>query len=429
MSRSNAILLALCISAVVAPAFSADPPPRTTTPEPAAPSDEIDPATGLARTTVVRPLRDAGAPPKAPLAAPATASPSAPATAPLGRPAGAPDFGPAVPGAVDISKPHIALILPIASPQLGRLADAVRQGFAAAAEAEGRNAPPVVLMNVENDGLALLDACRRAQANGALLVVTGLTRDGATGVARSDCTRMPVLTLNQPAAEASGEPHPRLYSISLSLEQEARQAALLAVAEGWHSAIVITSPSPLSKRVQEAFEREWQRAAGEISGRITFSGGPDDAPLVKERIAQLIRGDMVFLALDQPEARSVRPYVSGMLPVYATSMSVDPKAEATVNVDLQGVRYTDMPWFVQPDHPAVMVYPQPKSPMSVEHERLYALGIDAYRIASVLLHGDTSKLTLDGVTGKITLEAGNQFARALTPAEIDGGRIIPLKQP
>jgi outer membrane PBP1 activator LpoA protein len=67
--------------------------------------------------------------------------------------------------------------------------------------------------------------------------------------------------------------------------------------------------------------------------------------------------------------------------------------------------------------------------MSVEHERLYALGIDAYRIASVLLHGDTSKLTLDGVTGKITLEAGNQFARALTPAEIDGGRIIPLKQP
>jgi uncharacterized protein len=259
--------------------------------------------------------------------------------------------------------------------------------------------------------------------------VTGLTRDGASSVARSDCTRVPVLTLNQPAAEQGGEPTPRLYSISLSLEAEARQAALLAVAEGWHSAILITSSSPLAKRVQEAFEREWQRAAGEVAGRITFTGGPEDAPLVKDRIAQMSRGDMVFIALDQPEARSVRPYVSGMLPVYATSMSVDPRAEPTVNVDLQGVRYVDMPWFVQPDHPAVMIYPQPRTGMSVETERLYALGIDAYRIASVLIQSDGKKLSLDGVTGKITLEPGNVFVRALTPAEIDGGRVIPLRQP
>jgi uncharacterized protein len=91
------------------------------------------------------------------------------------------------------------------------------------------------------------------------------------------------------------------------------------------------------------------------------------------------------------------------------------------------MRYMDMPWFVQPDHPAVMVYPQPKNPMPVDYERLYALGIDAYRISSVLLQGDRSKLSLDGVTGRITLE-GNHLARALTPAEVDGGRVIPLKQ-
>jgi outer membrane PBP1 activator LpoA protein len=410
MSRFNAILLVFVSLAFAAPAFSADVPPGTTgTPE------DIDPATGLARTTVVRPLRDA-VPPPAPAA-----------------PAQPPSFGPLSPDAKvpvpDVSKPHIALILPLGSPQLQRVADAVRQGFAAAAEAEGRTSTPVVLMSVENDGAAAIEACRRAQAAGALLVVTGLTRDGASLISRSDCTRSPVLTLNQPlAADFPGDMPPRLYSISLSLEQEARQAALLAVSEGWHSAVVITSPTALSKRVQEAFEREWQRAAGELAGRITFAGGSEDAPLVKERIAQLSRGDMVFLALDQPEARLVRPYISGMLPVYATSMSVDPKAESTVNVDLQGVRYMDMPWFVQPDHPAVMIYPQPKSPMSVDHERLYALGIDAFRIASVLVQGDPKKLALDGVTGRITLD-GNQFARSLTPAEIDGGRVIPLKNP
>ena len=427
MSRSNAILLALVVALVGPPAFSADPPPRTTTPPapkveaPPKPVDDIDPATGFASTTVVRPLRDPSAP-----SAPADFGPRAPGATPTLPPPAAP-LMPGMPGTPSSAspKPHIALILPIGSPQLGRPADAVRQGFAAAAEAEGKNALPVVLTNVPDDGPSVLEACARSQAAGAILVITGLTRDGASSVAKSECTtRTPVLTLNQPT-EGTGS-HPQLYSISLSLEQEARQAALLAVSEGWHSAILITSNSALAKRVQAAFEQEWVRAAGEIAGRVTFSGGPDEAPIVKDRLAQLSRGDMVFLALDPSDSRLVRPYVSGMLPVYATSLSVDPRAEATVNVDLQGVRYMDMPWFVQPDHPAVMVYPQPRAPLPVDYERLYALGIDAYRIATVLVQGDRSKLTLDGVTGKITLE-GNLFARALIPAEVDGGRVVPLR--
>lgn len=412
MSRFNAILLAL--AALAPAALSAQQPPVS-------PTDDIDPATGFARSTIVRPLVDPAAPPKAPGAGDAPGS----AVAPGIRPGeGGTRIDGKAPAATLEGKPHIALILPLASQPLGRLADAVRQGVAAAAEATGANAPPLVLVSVENEGPALRDACRRAQAAGAVLVVTGLTRDGATNVARSDCAKAPVLTLNQPLeATADG-----LYSISLSLEQEARQAALLAVQEGWRSAVIIASQSALSRRVVEAFEREWERAAGEIAGRIVFTGGPDDAPLVKERLARLSRGDMVFIALDQPESRLVRPYVSGMLPVYATSLSVDPRAETMVNVDLQGVRYVDMPWFVQPDHPAVMVYPQPKSPLPVDYERLYALGIDAFRIAAVLAQGDKSRLSLDGVTGRITLE-GHQFARALTPAEIDGGRVVPLKNP
>jgi len=136
---------------------------------------------------------------------------------------------------------------------------------------------------------------------------------------------------------------------------------------------------------------------------------------------------MVFLALDPTDSRLVRPYVSGMLPVYATSLSVDPRAEPTVNVDLQGVRYMDMPWFVQPDHPAVMVYPAPRSPMSVEQERLYAFGIDAFRLALQLTKAD-ARAPLDGVTGKITLE-GNAFVRSLVPVEVDGGRVIPVRAP
>jgi outer membrane PBP1 activator LpoA protein len=320
----------------------------------------------------------------------------------------------------------VAIILPTNSPALGRLADSVRQGFQAAADAAGREGPPVVVTAVENEGAALAEACRAAQAAGAFLVVAGITRDGATALAQSECSRQPTLALNDPQLGA-GESAMNLFHVSLSLEQEARQVAHQAVADGHRTAIVIASSAPLARRVQEAFEREWTRAAGEVR-RVPFSGNVEDAQYIRERLAN-VNADMVFFALDPLEARAVRPYISATLPVYATSMSVNPRAEAIVNVDLQGLRYVEMPWFVQPDHPAVMVYPAPKTPMSVEQERLYAFGIDAYRLALHMLKGDLRRAPLDGVTGRIALEQGNAFSRTLTPAEVDGGRVIPLRTP
>ncbi len=385
MSRFTAILL-VAFATLASPAFSADPPLGTTFRE-----DDIDPATGLARSSVVRPLRDAVPVPEA---------------RPIARP---------VP-----TRPHVALILPTANPVFGRLADAVRAGFLAAADVAGREGVPVTVTAVDNEASALIEACRVSQASGALLVVGGFTRDGANTLATSDCARQPVLALNELRAELP----PGVYSVSLSLENEARQAALLAVADGLRAAIVIGTNTPLSRRVQEAFEREWTRAAGELR-RITFSGIAEEAGLVRERVAGM-RGDMVFFALDQVEARAVRPYVSGMLPIYATTLSVNPRAEAIVNVDLQGVRYLEMPWFVHPDHPAVMVYPPPKGAMSVEHERLYAFGIDAFRLALLLTRGNPAKAALDGVTGRIAIEGGH-FVRSLAPAEVDGGRVIPVR--
>ena len=388
MSRFTAILF-LAVASMVSPAFSADAPPGTTFLP-----DDIDPETGLSRSTVVRPL--------------GTAAPM-------------PDARRIMPPAV--RRAHIALVLPTASPALGRLSDAVRQGFLAAAGVSTGEAPPVIVTATENEGQALLDACRHAQDTGALLIVGGLTRDGASVLAGSDCIRQPVLALN----ELPGAHPPGFYSISLSLEHEARQAALLGVESGLRSAIVIHSNSAISRRVREAFEREWSRAAGEIR-RLPYSGTPEDAGEIRERIASS-RGDMVFLALDATEAVAVRPYISAMLPTYATSLSVNPRAEPLVNLDLEGLRYLEMPWFIHPDHPAVMVYPRPQGLVNVEQERLYALGIDAFRLALLMLTAESRNPTLDGVTGRISLEPGNHFVRQLSAAEVDGGKVIPLREP
>lgn len=393
MPRFNASLL-FALAVLASPAFSAEPPPGTT------PQDDIDPATGLARSTVVRPLQ---AVPPVPGVQARPAAPIAP-----------------LPPA---KRAHIALILPTSSATLGKLAEAVRQGFAAGADAAGKEALPVTVTAIDNEGEPLLEACRQAQAAGALIVVGGLTRDGAHSLAASDCPRQPVLILNEPRADLL----PTVYAFSLSLETEARQAALAAVNEGLKSAVIIHTASALSKRVQEAFEREWTHAAGEVR-RIQYSGVAEEAPKIRDVLARA-RADVVFFALDWVEAREVRPYVSATLPLYATSMSVNPRAEAVVNVDLQGVRYGEMPWFVQPDHPAVMAYPQVRGTLSLEQEKLYAFGIDAFRLALHILRNDAERSPVDGVTGRLSLEGSHVFTRTPMPAEVDGGRVIPLRAP
>jgi outer membrane PBP1 activator LpoA protein len=96
--------------------------------------------------------------------------------------------------------------------------------------------------------------------------------------------------------------------------------------------------------------------------------------------------------------------------------------------DLAGVRFLDMPWLLQPEHPAVMVYPRPSFRDALELDRFYALGIDAFRVAQTLLAGKTTG-GLDGVTGRLTLGQDRQFSRGLTAAQFSDGKLTVRNEP
>jgi outer membrane PBP1 activator LpoA protein len=115
------------------------------------------------------------------------------------------------------------------------------------------------------------------------------------------------------------------------------------------------------------------------------------------------------------------------LPAYGTSQ-INPGPSAASFLDLSDVRFVDMPWLLQPDHPAVMVYSRggPRAPD--ELERLRALGIDAFRIAQELYAGKR-ELDLDGVTGRLTLGPDGQIRRTLPVALIAGGQITVQPEP
>lgn len=305
--------------------------------------------------------------------------------------------------------PHIALLLPLKSAAFGSAAEAVRQGFEAAADMEVRlpGRLPVQVYGCFDEGNDIAALYRQAVAAGARAVVGPLTRNGVSVLAAEKEIPVPTLALNI----VEGAPAGQLYFFGMAVEAEARQIAKLAMQQSLHWAIVISTPAQLDKRLQFAFEEEWNRSGGTISREIEFDGDPS----VFADIAD-VGGTMVFLAVDAEKARLIRPYLPNKLPIYATSQIFVGNGNNLINYDLHGIRFVDMPWLLQPDHPAVMVYPRPVAPLPADQERLYALGIDAFRLIQLLLLGKTGEaLPLDGVSGYIEL-ADHVFQRNAAPA-------------
>lgn len=321
-------------------------------------------------------------------------------------------------------EPHIALILPLASPSFGRHADAVRLGFVAAANAAAKGAPPVRIYAVNEDTLNVLTIYEQAIESGAQLVVGPLTRNGVAALAASNLVTVPTLALN--TLEARSPQPARFYLFGLRAEQEARQVAELAFDEGRRNAFIVGDDTPLGKRMRQAFLEAFARRGGITAAQYAF--GADQASLTKLRQAvDLGVADMVFLALDSTRARAVRPYLGNTLAVYATSQ-VNANGGAAVARELDRVRFVDMPWLLQPDHPAVMIYPRAQFGGAVDFERLYALGIDAFRLGLELLRNNRDPV-LDGVTGQIRVTRDQQFVRELTAAQFVDGKIVILGKP
>ena len=337
----------------------------------------------------------------------------------------------------DHPAPHIALLLPLKSPAFAHAAEIVQQGFSIAANVQ--QGLPVRVYASTDEAREVVALYRQAVANGALAVAGPLTRNGVMALANYSGITIPTLALNitEPPKEAS-----KLYFFGLPAENEARQIAQLAMESELHDATIVSTGTPISKRLAAAFAEEWKRLGGNITAEVLFTG--DFSALTKLPVAPwpegtepkpasavsatgepinsrptappIAPGNLAFLAAEHDKARLIRPYLNPTLPVYATSQLFVGNNNKLENFDLNEVHFVDMPWLLQPDHPAVMIYPRSETPLSSEMDRFYALGIDAYRLVYILLSNNANAvLPLDGVTGRISLDK-QQFLREPAPA-------------
>jgi outer membrane PBP1 activator LpoA protein len=339
-------------------------------------------------------------------AEPAASAPAPRADQPLARP-------------LESAIAHIALLMPATSSALGKAAEAVKSGFSAAAKLDGEASLPVRVYELADHPDSAVLEYRRAVANGARLVVGPLTRDGVTALSSSGRVTVPTVALNVP--DGNYPLPPNLFVLSLHVEAEAAQVARLAIDEGRLRAVTVAADTPLLRRIHQAFVEAYTRLGGRVVGQYAYTA--DLAALATLR--KTLRPDapdMAFLALDFAQARLVRPYM-GALTLYATSQVHPGHGPPLAGFELAGIRFLDMPWLLQPDHPAVMIYPRPASRETLDLERLYALGIDAYRAGMAVMKGDAN-VALDGVTGQLRLGPDQRFARGLMGAHFSGGKLL-----
>ncbi|WP_353401712.1 penicillin-binding protein activator [Duganella hordei] len=347
---------------------------------------------------------------------------------------------------------RMGLLLPLRSETLGAAADAVRAGFMAAWERDRDNITVSVIEtgDVPQDVLSAYAHAQEKQD----IIVGPLARSAVAALAASPLLGKPTIALNYPeghgTAGAAPLP-PQMLAMGLSIEEEARQVAQLAAADHPNAtAMIISTGTPWQRRVAAAFAAQWQRNGAAV--RMVELSSPDgylsDPELVQLRAR--LRDDppgLLFSAMSADQTRQLRgalgdnvsteptnpifstadalppppapaqPAGLGGLPLYGTSALNAGNGNNSPTQELDGVRLLDLPWQIQRDHPAVMVYPHPVQAASADMERLYALGIDAYRVAREIGRHPAGRFSLDGVTGRLTVDFGQGGAASFERIE------------
>lgn len=341
--------------------------------------------------------------------------------------------------AVDLSSTSktfsIALLLPLRSDILREPAEVLRSGFLAAHERDREG----IVVNIVETGDTPQEILAGYKEAAALndIVVGPMSRTGVTAVVQSDAVERPTIALTPPDIPHGAALPANMLVVGLSIEEEARQIADWAASSSGGKVFILFTGTAWQRRAAAAFDTQWRHRGMEaeqmeIAANDGFLNGRTLLELKKRFETE--KPAALFLALDARQARQVRAIIGKDIPLYGTSQlnpfvpGDHPQTERADDMD--GTRLLDIPWQLQADHPAVMVYPRlvanADARRTADLERLYALGIDAYRVAHEVAVGRT-RFDIDGVTGKLAVRfdrKATHFERIAQPAVYRDGAVV-----
>ena len=349
---------------------------------------------------------------------------------------------------------RIAVILPFIG-QYGQAAAAVRDGMLAAYYADSGERPRLRFYPVNENAQSSAEAYEQALVDGADWVVGPLHRGGVSAVAPLIKDGQNVLLLNEPDGNAA---LPASASkLALLPNDEVNQIAERLSETGRKRTLVLAPSGDVGSKSSDAFRARYAELGGSTELTVYQAEGVDQLTTLKgalgfaeserrraevERIIGMkvsfeprIRDDLdaIFLIGRAQQARLImaqlKLYATGGVPIVSTSQVYQGAGNSSLDTDLNSVQFTELPWLlgietVGPSRAAIRAaMPQAAGAAG----RLYALGIDAYRLLPYLayLRNHPDQL-FPGATGRMRVDAFGGFERRLGWAHFQGGVIRPI---
>lgn len=347
----------------------------------------------------------------------------------------------ATPQLNNIPPQQIALLLPLHGPT-GTAGDAIKNGFLAAYYADTKNhpnSPHVKIYDVSTGNV--IQIYQKAIQEGADFVVGPLTKNNVQLLANSGVASTTTLALNTLPGSINSK---NVIQFGLSPFDEAQQAANRAWSNGNRTAVVLVSNPAWGQNIASVFEQTFTQLGGRVITQLTLSSPNNNAQKIKqffdinsprdEKSPGFIPKkrqdiDMIYLVAELPAAEQIIPllryYYAGDIPLYSLSQLYPAKGIDQPNADLNNVYFCDMPWVLDPSNEPQnlqqlrfqieTIWPDSYS----NNKKLYALGIDAYTLA-------TQKLPITGATGDLSLNQQHIY-RKLRWARFKNG--LPVLMP
>ncbi len=345
----------------------------------------------------------------------------------------------------------IAILLPFEG-ALSSAANAIRDGFLSAYYQDqdtAKNALELVFINSTKDLSVIAQELKHEKPD---LVIGPLEKSRASEIAALSDRNYRVLALNYLDGQTS--PPANFFQFGLAPEHEVEQIAAQLATKHFRRVILLTPQSDWGKRIEQAFNQSWKKHQGEIAEIISYSAQTnlsaeiERALLLKEsaerakklrsllnlslEIAPRHREDVdAFVLIATPEfARQIKPlfayHFAADIPVYSTSQVFSGQFNPQKDQDLNGIYFTETPWVLAASNPLRTELTTLFPTETQRYERLYALGVDSYKLSPRLaLLNALKKSSIHGETGILTMNDQFQIIRTLEWARFSEGRPQP----
>lgn len=360
-------------------------------------------------------------------------------------------------------------IIAVLLPQQGKYASAaetIKNGFLSAYYADNHSTthPDLLFYDTADPDTAFSQILQQAIDDGATHIIGPLDKLLISKLEQQHDLPIPVLTLNYGGNSLTQTEN--LFQFGLAPEDEARQAAELAIRQGKHQAAVLAPDSEWGKRLNQAFADYFEKLGGNVVATQDYASASADFSRPIRRLFNLDQSnirrrkiedtlgkrlqfipyrrqdvDMVFIAATSRSARGIVPALkfhhAGDIPVYATSHVYTGTPDINRDNDLNGLLFCDMPWVLENattgnEHSKNLNHLKhvfkDNWPQQQRYTRLFALGVDAYHLLFNLenLH-QNNYARFSGATGNISLDENNRIIRHLLWAEFINGQAVYIE--